>query len=90
MRWHFKNDRHESFYDLLTKESEKRDQRALDEWIEAERKAMFDKVNAEREGLGKTPVSLEDVERVEQRAVGHFDYAPKFALYCTELVENTP
>lgn len=90
MRWSFKNDRHEGFYDLLTKESEKRDQRGPTEWIEAERKAMWEAVNSQRESLGKEPLSLKDVERVEQRAVGHFDYAPKFALYCTELVENTP
>lgn len=31
-------------------------------------------------------VTVDDVKRVEGRAVGHSDYAPKLALYVAELV----
>ncbi len=47
---------------------------------------MYDAVNSERARLGKPPVTINDVEFVELRAVGHTDYARKFSLYCTELV----
>lgn len=91
---HFRNKRHELIYNRLCAEQERRDQHSTPEdpgaWILKEREAMLTEVNEHRNNLGKEPLSLEDVERVENRAVGHFDYTQKYALYCTELVEDTP
>jgi hypothetical protein len=56
------------------------------DWILFEREAMTDAVNLERSRLGKSPVSIHDVEMKEQNAVGHSDYTEKFALGCAELV----
>jgi hypothetical protein len=58
------------------------------EWVTYERKTMLDAVNAKRSELGKTAISDDDLRRAENNALGHFDYARKFALYCTFLVEN--
>lgn len=91
---HFRNKRHESLYNRLCAEQKLRDQHSTSEdpcaWILKEREAMWTEVNKHRNEMGKEALSLEDVERVEQMAVGHFDYTQKFSLYCTELVEDTP
>lgn len=55
-------------------------------WVQFERESMHKAVNAERSKLGKGPLPLEAVKRVEQFAVGHVDYSSKFSLYCAELV----
>lgn len=74
---------------LLNKLGEAQRQRGkrLD-WIEHERATMLDVVNCERTCMRKLPILLEDIERVEKRALGHSDYSYKFALYCAELVHQ--
>lgn len=54
-------------------------------WVHYEREQMTIAVNAARTNRGLEPVTLADVARVEQQAVGHVDYFAKFALYCAEL-----
>lgn len=54
-------------------------------WVHYEREQMTTAVNAARTNRGLEPVTLVDVARVEQLAVGHVDYFQKFALYCAEL-----
>ncbi len=55
-------------------------------WIAYERGVMFAAVQEERAKLGKAPVPLTEIERVERLACGHSDYTRKFALGCAELV----
>lgn len=55
-------------------------------WVLFERQTMHDAVNKERKTLGKQPVPITQVVRVERSASGHVDYQRKFALYCAELV----
>ena len=55
-------------------------------FVHYERHQIYDAVLRERQRLGKPPVALSAVKRVEQLAMGHFDYSSKFALYCAELV----
>lgn len=55
------------------------------EWAVHERDVMHRQVNASRAALGRPPVGLEAVLRVERIAVGHSDYTSKYALYCAEL-----
>lgn len=85
----YRNKTHYELHQLLCDEAEKRDDRGFDAWVLAEREAMCDAVNKYRARLGKNPITIEDVARVEQMAVGHTDYGTKYALYCTELVEET-
>ncbi len=72
--------------DRLRKEAELRKSRP--NWIEMEQKAMHEEVNTIRAEAGKGPVSLYQVLRVEALAVGHSDYAHKFAFYCWELTQE--
>lgn len=84
----YRNKLHQDLHELLSSEMEARTQRP--DWVLAERTAMWKAVNRYRERLGKTTVTLEEVGRRERLAVGHSDYGTKYALYCTELVEDTP
>lgn len=54
-------------------------------WVFHERETMWQEVNRQRSARGFPPVTLLDIKRVEQLAVGHVDYDSKFALYCAEL-----
>jgi len=82
----YRNVAHCALEAALDRETKKRPKNP--NWIEDERQLMFEIVNERREQLGKTPIPLADVERVERTAVGHTDYIHKFALYCSELAED--
>lgn len=62
----------------------KRDTRTT-AWVLAELQGMCDAVNVIRLERGRPLVTVSDIERVETGALGHVDYACKFALYCAEL-----
>lgn len=79
---------HHELHELLCAEAAKRDQRQGLSWIGIERQAMCDAVNEHRSARGKAPLPLSEIARVEAMACGHVDYGTKFALYCTELVEE--
>lgn len=70
--------------ETLQKAAKQRSKR--NDWIEYEQQQMTDAVNRLRARAAKLPVTQEAVAKVEQLAVGHSDYAEKFALYCAELV----
>jgi hypothetical protein len=55
-------------------------------WIEHEREAITQAANMWALARGLPTVTVDQVEQVEQRAVGHCDYSSKFALYVCELV----
>lgn len=55
------------------------------EWVGYERDQMRAAVDAERTRRGLPPVAEREIQRVEQMASGHCDYAKKYALYCAEL-----
>ena len=59
-------------------------------WVIYERDTMHQAVNQARAEAGKQPLPVTAVEAVEQQACGHSDYAPKYALYCAELAQETP
>jgi hypothetical protein len=86
----YRNKIHCRLEEALVEEAKLRGKRQCEEWIAAERQVMLDIVNEERGSRNKDPLASADVERVEQLAVGHVDYAHKFALYCAELVEDRP
>lgn len=56
-------------------------------WVEFERQAVAMAANewAKAQGIDRT-VTVADVEVIEQKAVGHVDYASKLALYVAEFV----
>lgn len=86
----YRNVLHCVFHELLCEEADQRDSRSLEEWQRLERETMWNFVNEQRAERGKPPLPLEEVQWAEQKALGHSDYGTKFALYCVELVEDTP
>lgn len=82
----------DKMYRVFFEASSERDQRQnfvdgrYPEWVIYERQRMWETVNQERAKLGKPPVEISVVERVERIACGHVDYSSKYALYCAELV----
>lgn len=59
-------------------------------WVLHERAVMRDTVNRLRAERGLEPASPDDLRRAEGMATGHSDYASKFAIYCADLVHQTP
>ncbi|WP_157831590.1 hypothetical protein [Microbacterium hominis] len=55
------------------------------EWVVSERQRMLAEVNGIRRSTGADPVTAEQIKNAERPAIGHSDYATKFALYCAEL-----
>lgn len=60
------------------------------EWVLHEREVMLTEVNQARAERGLPPVDAAVVERAEQHACGHIDYATKWPLYCAEIVLDLP
>lgn len=79
----------DAILNTLSAQQAKRDQYDGTEWIAAERKVMLDETNEWRALLGKPPVDIAAIERVERWATGHSDYSSKFALYCAEIALDT-
>lgn len=74
----------------LIKAMERRHEYMGIEWVSPERMAVA--VAANEWATANAPaatVTVDDVERVEQMAVGHSDYATKLALYVAELVTRS-
>lgn len=55
-------------------------------WAAHERELLHGAINQERAQRSKKPIDLAEVASVEQLALGHSDYAQKYAFYCAELV----
>lgn len=76
----------EHIYAALVAEMARRNGVGLD-WIDAERFVVAEAANgwAQAHGIDRL-VTVDDVERIEVRAVGHVDYARKLALYVAEYL----
>lgn len=81
--------RHEpvrSFYDALVQESKHRKKRTSEEWILAERLAVWRAARDYSQQQGLQVLLLADIERAESSACGHIDYASKLAYYVRNLL----
>lgn len=58
------------------------------EWVHHERSVMHDKTNAILARAGMPPASEEQIRSAESRAMGHVDYVQKFAMGCTDIIQN--
>jgi hypothetical protein len=81
---------HQHMRDVLAAEHAKRDSYKDASWILNEQLAMCQAVNLERVRRRMDPITLKELIEREQLAVGHVDYAHKFALYCAELALGLP
>lgn len=80
---------HQELREILADVHAKRDTRDTS-WVLREHQVMCDAVNVIRLERRRPYVTVEDIARVETGALGHFDYASKFALYCAELALELP
>ena len=68
-----------AIYDAFQAEAAKRPGRSVEEWIEAERQAVWRAACAGARERGCRPPTIEEVERCEQYACGSTDYGSKWA-----------
>jgi hypothetical protein len=62
------------------------DNESVPAWALYEQGKMLEAVNLALADRNRPPVQLANIQKVEHMAMGHVDYASKFALYCTEIV----
>lgn len=77
--WRPTTDPAKTIYDALQAEALKRSGRAVDDWIEAERNAVWTASRDYALKYGLRVPTLSVVERAEQSACGHTDYCAKWA-----------
>lgn len=77
-RPHFEPQR--TLYDALVQEAEHREGRTAAEWIAAERAVVFRVATEYAEKHDLRFPTLDDVKQAERLAVGHVDYAAKWAI----------
>lgn len=59
------------------------------EWIQKEHEAMLTEVNIQLTMRRRDPITLGDLVKIEQNALGHSDYPSKFSLYLAEVILGT-
>lgn len=64
---------------------ETRNRKIHDDWVERERAVVAITANLFVQVYGGTTVTLTEVERCEQWAIGHSDYGTKLCLYVAEF-----
>jgi hypothetical protein len=74
---------HKRLKDVLRKAQDQRPKHPYD-WVENEHVALLVAVNEWAEDHDRPVLTLEDIERVEVQALGHYDYSSKFCLYIAE------
>jgi hypothetical protein len=76
-----------SIYLAFQAEAAKRKGRALDEWIKAEREAVFRVCAQQAQKLGLRVPTMEDVASAERYARGSADYGAKWAYQLVKLMK---
>lgn len=76
-------------YDTLVKESHLRALRTVDEWIKSERQVVWSAAlkYALRNNLNRP--TIEQIELAEHQAIGHSDYAAKYAYAVSDILVKT-
>jgi hypothetical protein len=73
-----------TIYDAFQKEAEKRDGMDVDDWILAEREAVWKAARDYAQQHGMRIPTMEEVERAEDQACCHTDYGLKWAIGVAE------
>lgn len=59
------------------------------DWIEKEHEVMLSEVNRQLQERQRPSITMDQLLKAEQLAVGHSDYSSKFSLYCAEITLGT-
>lgn len=80
----------QGIYDALQAEAAQRKSRELDVWIKEERQAVWRAARDYAQQHGLPILTLEEIENAERSAMGHTDYAAKWAYGVSERMGATP
>lgn len=78
----------QSIYDAFQAEATHRRHRGIDEWMLAERTAVWRAARDAAQQLGWRVLTMEEVRRVENQAAGHTDYGAKWAYGVVEAMRR--
>lgn len=68
-----------SVYDAFQKEAAQRKGRSIDEWVKAEREAVFREATHQAQKLGMRIPTMDEITAAERYARGSVDYGAKWA-----------
>lgn len=77
-----------SIYDAFQVEAAKRDRRTLEEWLVAEREAVFRESVQLAKLYSLRPPTIEEVRIAENHACGSVDYGAKWAYGVVEFMHS--
>lgn len=77
-----------TLYDAFQAEAEKRRDRRLEEWLDAEVFAVWRAARDYAQAHNLRVPTLEEVQAAERSACGHSDYSSKWALYVAEYMRK--
>lgn len=83
--------RHEparSIYNVFQAEATKRKERSVDEWLAAERDAVFREATRQAQMLGMRVPTMAEVASAERYATGSADYGAKWAYGVVEAMRG--
>lgn len=78
----------QAIYDAFQAEAAHRRNRGIDEWLLAERTAVWRAARDAAQQLGWRVLTLEEVRRAEDQAAGHTDYGAKWAYAVVEAMRR--
>jgi hypothetical protein len=76
-------------YDAWGDETEKRQDKEYEEWVEGEREVMLQTANSIAEEYGLKPITMEQVKEAEYRAYGHVGYGAKWVYGILDKMRHT-
>jgi len=77
-----------TLYDVFQAEALKRDKRSYDEWSMMERMAVWRAARDYAQQHGLRVITLAEVEKAEEYAIGHVDYGAKWAYRVAEALKG--
>jgi hypothetical protein len=78
----------QAIYDAFVAEASQRKHRTVDQWIIAERLAVWTAARDYAQQRGLAAPELDAVQKVERMAMGHIDYAKKWAYGVADLIAD--
>lgn len=84
--WHWPAD---AIYDAFQAEAAKRRGRTVDQWMDAERLAVWMAARDAALRINARTPTMAEVAAVEERATGHADYGAKWAIGVAEIIKRS-
>lgn len=78
-----------AIYDVIRAETTKRPERSVDEWLEAETKAVWSAACAYAQEQGLPVPTLSQIQSAERSACGHTDYYAQWAYGVARRLDCT-